>query len=391
MVAADMDSLESLRLRTPHGTVPLGFVRQFGFVYLIARARSAQWPVELLRTGRAELVIREENAVGTAELITVRDDREKILGLFRAKYGPEAFSRWYENPARVIRVDLDRGSPTPSVGESRGTSAYYSWLTAEFDNVADDYDRHITGNRINLLLRNRSLAVLERRFANARRILEIGCGSGMETLPLLEAGHEVTAVDISGRMLDTVRHKAERAGVSERLTTRELAARNLPTMAEDGGAGPFDAAFSTFGALNCEPDLAPIPGALYRLLKPDAPFVTAVYNRWCLFELMGYSLTFQPGRAFGRVHNPVPVGASRFCVDVFAHSVGDFERLFRAGFRRERLEAVPIVLPPSDLVQYADRFERHFDLLAAWDARLGRRWPLNRFGDHFLITFVRRS
>jgi SAM-dependent methyltransferase len=356
-------------------------------VYLVARARSAQWPVEVLRNGVAELTLPEGAARGTPTLVTVPGERERILGLFRAKYGPEAFARWYERPARVLRVALDGGPPAAGAG----TASYYAWLEAEFDNVADDYDHHITGNRMNLLLRDRSLAVLTSRFRDAHRILEIGCGSGMETLPLLEQGHEVVAVDISSRMLATVQRKAESAGLAQRFTGRELAAHDLGRLVDDGFAGTFDAAFSTYGALNCEPDLAPVPPALFRLLKPGAPFVTAVYNRWCLFELLGYSLTFQERRAFGRRQNPVRVGGSRFCVDVYAHSVRDFEQIFRSGFDLERLEGVPVFLPPSDLVTYADRFSRHFDRLAAWDAAFGRRWPFNHFGDHFLMTFARRS
>jgi SAM-dependent methyltransferase len=353
-------------------------------VYLVARSRAALWPVDLLRTGRAELELPAETAVGTPTLVTDPEERARILGLFRTKYGPEAFARWYEAPSRVLRIALDGGAA--SVGP--GSAAYYAWLQAEFDNVADDYDRHITGNRINLLLRNRSLSLLRERLAGCARILEIGCGSGMETLPLLEEGHEVTAVDISARMLGTVRRKAEAARVGGRLTTREMAARDLGRLAEEGAG--FDAAFSTYGALNCEPDLSGIPAALGRLLPPGAPFITAVYNRWCLFELAGYSLRLRPGRALGRRRNPVPVGASRFCVDVYAHSVADVERLFDPFFRLERLEAVPVLLPPSDLVGYADRFDRHFDRLAAWDAALGRRWPLNHLGDHFLMSWVRR-
>jgi SAM-dependent methyltransferase len=377
-------SLEALKLRTPEGAVPLGFAREDRVVYLVARSRSARWPVDLLREGRAELALPGETAVGTPTLVTSREERQRVLRLFESKYGPEAFARWYENPARVLRVALDGGRNEPGPG----SPAYYAWLEAEFDNVADDYDRHITGNRINLLLRNRSLAVLQERFANAPEVLEIGCGSGMETLPLLGEGHRVTAVDISAGMLATVRRKAEQAGVSDRLTTREMAARDLGRLVEEGAR--FDAAFSTYGALNCEPDLAALPGALAQLLQPNAPFVTAIYNRWCLFELAGYSLSLQPARAFGRRKNPVRVGASRFCVDVFAHSVAEFDRLFTPYFRRERLEAVPVLLPPSDLVGYANRFDRHFDQLAGWDAALGRRWPLNRLGDHFLMTWVRR-
>lgn len=378
---------DALGVLTPRGVVPLGFVRREDQVFLVATDRSAQWPVEILRRGVAELRLPEGPAHGAAVLLSDPADRRAALELFRQKYGPELYERWYARAARVLRVSLV-SSPSPI---RDGSGRYYDWLASEFDNVAEEYDRHILGNRMNRLLRDRSLAVLQPLFRGRPRLLEVGCGSGMETMPLLRAGHEVVAVDISDRMLAVTRGKAEAEGLGARLTTVCRPARELPRLLEQFGPGSFDAAYSTYGALNCEPDLSALPGALHQLLRPGAPFVAGVYNRWCLFETVGYSATLQPRRAFGRRTNPVPVGASRFCVDVFAHSVADLERLFAPSFSVERVEGVPVLLPPSDLTAYAEKFSRHFDRLARGDAWLGRRWPFNRLGDHFLMTLVRRG
>jgi SAM-dependent methyltransferase len=384
--ARGMAPARNLELETAGGSVPLGFAAEGSTVYLIARERSARWPVAALREGVARVRIGSDRTSGPIELITDPDAKERVLGLFRQKYGEDQFARWYDHPARILR--LRSGAPYSSRG---GAVSYYDWLSAEFDNVADDYDHHITGNRINLLLRNRSLAQLRRTFAGSRSLLEIGCGSGMETLPLLVDGHELLCVDISGRMLETVRSKAQAAGVAERLRTRKLRAAELGSLLPDLGEAAFDGGYSTYGALNCEEDLAPIPRALHALLRPEGRFVAGVYNRWCLFEVVGYALSGQPGRAFGRTHRPVPVGSSRFCVDIFAHSPSDFRRLFAPWFADERVEAIPVILPPSDLVGYAEKFSRHFDRLARWDRSVGTRWPLRDLGDHFLMTFARRE
>jgi SAM-dependent methyltransferase len=379
----------SLRVRTASGTLPLGYARDGLELFLIARDRAARWPIEILRNGRAELLLPEGQRSGTAELVADQPSQARILARFLAKYGPDQFARWYEHPARIVRVHLD--APGAAAGRSGGATPYYDWLEREFDNIADDYDHHITGNRMNRLLRDRSLGWLRPRFEGRRRILEVGCGSGMETIPMLRAGHSIVAVDISERMLAVVERKAAAEGRSGQLTTRRLRARDLGRLLEEFGPESFEAAYSTYGALNCEPDLRPIPAALRTLLPLGAPFVAGVYNRWCLFELAGYGLTLNPHRALGRATNPVLFGSSRFCVDVYAHSVGDFDRLFAPAFRRERVEGVPVFLPPSDLVKYAEKFSRHFERLSAADAWLSRRWPWNRLGDHFLMTFVRAS
>jgi len=374
-----------LELELPSGPLPLGFARGPDSLYLVARDRAARWPTQVLRSGFARVRLNDRPTGGSARLVTDPEERSRILALFLARYGRPEFDRWYANPARVLEVVIDR--PV----ELRAPEARYrAWLEAEFDNVARDYDRHITGNRINRLLRDRSLAELRRSFRQARRLLEVGCGSGMETLPLLREGHELVCVDISARMLDVVREKARAEGLQERLETVHIAAAELPQLVVRYGHGRFDGAYSTYGALNCEADLGPIVSSLADLLPPGAPFVAGVYNRFCVFELLGYGLTGQWRRATARTRHPIPVGTSRFCVDVFAFSTSEFRARFDPWFLVERLEGVPVLLPPSDLVNLTERWRNGFDRFARLDRTVAGRWPFRLLGDHFLMTLRRR-
>ena len=372
-------SHEALLLEGSGGSVPLGFVGEGDKIHLVAREGTARWPVDLLRSGEARLRLADGPHRGVPRLIVEPKERERVLALFLAKYGPKQYRAWYENPRRVLTVEP---------GPPRTGDQYFGWLQSEFDNIAEDYDHHITDNRMNRLLRDRSLALLGPLFHDSPRLLEIGCGSGMETIPMLRAGHSIVAVDISEKMLDVVRRKAEAAGLGDRFTGVRAKASDLPDLLQKL-SGPFDGAYSTYGALNCEPDLRPIAPAIAHLLPPGRRFVAGVYNRWCLFELLGYGMTFQWERALGRRVNPVPVGASRFCVDTYAYSVPEFVGHFRSGFRLERLEGVPVFLPPSDLTSYSEQFGRRFAQLAAMDRTIGGWWPLSTLGDHFLAVLRR--
>ena len=379
-------SLEPLSLRTDGGPVPLGFVMETRQLYLVARRREALWPVDILRRGHASATLPGgAELVGRSALIVDPVERDRVLGLFREKYGPRDFDRWYNQPARIVRIELDT-HPGPG-----STDPYDAWIESEFDNIAEEYDRHILSNPTNRLLRDRSLARLRTVFSDARALLEVGCGSGIETLSLLQDGHEVTAVDVSDRMLEVVRRKAREAGVAERLRCVHLRARDLGKLAKETGGSPFDGAYSTYGAMNCEPDLRPVVEGLAQLLPPGRALVAGIYNRWCGFEAAAYLLSLRFDRAAGRWRNPVRVGASRFCVDVFSFSVAEFRRVCAPEFRVARVEGVPVVVPPSDLSPYIQKLSRHFDTWVRWDLRLGRRWPLKYLGDHFLMTLVRRS
>jgi ubiquinone/menaquinone biosynthesis C-methylase UbiE len=385
-VGGDAECQAHLELIRPVGPVPLGYVRGPAEFWLVAQERSTVWPSEVLRAESITVRCEGEILTGRAELITDPIEKDRVLRLFLLRYGERQFERWYSHPSRIIRVRPIAGEPAGNPVER-----YRSWLAAEFDNVADTYDQHVTDNRVNRLLRDRSLAELRRAFRSAHFLLEIGCGSGMETLPLLADGHEVLCVDISERMLGVVREKAHAAGHSESLRTFRLSAGQLARLSDVLDDRVFDGAYSTYGAMNCEAEIGAVPAALYRLLTPGAPFVAGVYNRWCLFELVGYGLSGRWRRALARTRSPIRAGNSRFGVDILTYSAREFQTIFDPWFQRERLEAVPAILPPYDLDRYVERFGRRWDALARLDFSLAVRWPLRSLGDHFLLTFSRRQ
>ena len=367
------------------GTVPLGFAEDSEAVYLVAPGKVGRVADRGPPSRECELRLPQGRASGPAELVTQPEQRELILDLFRTKYGPERYARWYEHPSRVLRVRTSVRVPTAAGAEPH----YYEWLQSEFDNVADDYDHHITGNRMNRLLRDRSLARLRPMFRDSRALLEVGCGSGMETLPLLREGHEILAVDISDRMLEVVRKKAHAEGLSERPRTRHPAARELGSLQKELGDGAFDGAYSTYGALNCEPDLTGIPGAFHALLQPDAPLLLGIYNRWCLFELLGYSISMQGAERSDGGGIRLRAGASRFCIDV----VRVLRRRLPTVVREDLRGGIPrrsTRAPPSIRPHHLCREIRLPLSPARGIGRVGGPGgALNSLGDHFLMTLRR--
>ncbi|HLM91569.1 MAG TPA: methyltransferase domain-containing protein [Thermoplasmata archaeon] len=375
---------EHLGLHIGARSIPLAYVREGSHLWLVGQYGASSWTVEILRAGAATVDLPNGTQDGQCRLVADPEGRARVLSLFREKYGSGRVDGWFRPAGRVIEVSF--GVPAdPSVS---APTRYYGWLEAEFDSIAAEYDHHILDNRINRMLRDRSLRFMRATFRPRGRLLEIGCGSGTETLELLSDGHEVLAVDISTAMLETVQKKATARGLDAGLTTRKLRAGQVGQLIESEGRASFQGIYSTYGALNCEPDLSTLPSALHALLHPEGRFVAGVFNRWCAFEMVVYSLLGRRRRAFGRRETPVAVEASRFCVDAFAYSVPEFARLFRPPFRLERVEGVPVVLPPSDHARYVEMLSPHFSTLARWDAELGRHFPFSWLGDHFLASFV---
>ena len=92
-----------------------------------------------------------------------------------------------------------------------------------YDSLAPDYDREQFHSGVSLARRREMEIVLPRLreiFTGTGRVLEVGAGTGLYSLPLAGLCRELVAVDVSGRMLARLRAKAESSGRTNIRTVR---------------------------------------------------------------------------------------------------------------------------------------------------------------------------
>src|SRR5205807_7417985 len=161
-----------------------------------------------------------------------------------------------------------------------------------------------------------SVRVLRNLYPPGSRVLELRCGTGLETIPLVESGVNVVAVDIAGKMLADLERKANSASLARRVADRKGLLSDLSEIVSEFGTGSFDGAFSHFGALNCEPSLNGLPEALHELVKPAGTLSLGVLNRTTLLELVWFSATWRPRRGLARLGTTLTAARSHFGVAV---------------------------------------------------------------------------
>ena len=107
-------------------------------------------------------------------------------------------------------------------------------------------------------------------------VLELAVGTGRLAIPLAEAGHLVTGVDLDPAMLDRARRRAAGTAGSDRLTLVEadLVGLRLPD------AGRFGLAFIALNSLLVLPSRAAQQAALQALADHLAPGGLAVVDIW---------------------------------------------------------------------------------------------------------------
>lgn len=112
---------------------------------------------------------------------------------------------------------------------------------------------------------------------SGKRVLEIGCGIGTDTINFARAGAQVTAVDLSSRSLDLARQRANVFGLAERITFIEADAEQL---SERVPALPYDLVYS-FGVIHHTPHPARVLQQIRaHYAGPQTTLRLMVYYRW---------------------------------------------------------------------------------------------------------------
>ncbi|HJU25734.1 MAG TPA: methyltransferase domain-containing protein, partial [Rhodanobacteraceae bacterium] len=96
-----------------------------------------------------------------------------------------------------------------------------------FDSVAADYDGP-RGNNVLIRRMRRALwnAVRDDLPAGSR-LLDLGCGTGIDAVAFARRGYRVTATDWSPRMVERTRARAEHAAIPSRIDVRHVGIQEL--------------------------------------------------------------------------------------------------------------------------------------------------------------------
>lgn len=243
------------------------------------------------------------------------------------------------------------------------------------------------GNTVFSYYRRISLAMLLDAFKEGDRLLELGGGTGEEAATLAQRGIRVLLTDVSPSQVESAKKRARGQGLEHMLDARVVPIERIGELQEEFGAGSFDGAFSSFGALNCVPDIEMLPSRLHHLVKPGGRFVCSVMNSPCGWEVLSGLATLRPYLAFRRIGACTAgidgVRDARFTVRYF--TIAGLVDIFGRYFDIERAEDHPLLPPP-----YLDGVFRHLDGYLAWASRRGDG-ALRGLGDHTFITMKRRN
>lgn len=265
-----------------------------------------------------------------------------------------------------------------------------------FDALAASYDDGFSRTSLGQRLRARVWARLDAAFPAGARVLELGCGTGEDALHLASRGVSVVATDASAPMVEATRAKADASGLGARVETRLLSFEQLSLSPALSGspspvpgslpAGPFDGAFSDFGAVNCAGDLAALGRALAGLLRPGAPLLLVVMGPTVPWEWAWGLLHGRPRHAFRRLK---PGGVPWRGVTVRYPAPSALAASLSPAFSLRSLSAVGALLPPTEAGAWLGRHPALLERLDRWGSRVEEVLPFPWLSDHYLAELVR--
>lgn len=261
---------------------------------------------------------------------------------------------------------------------------------AAFDRLAPSYDALVSGDSFQHQ-RAQTHAAFRRWIKPGFRVLEIGCGTGLDTVFFAHLGARVVACDPSAEMLGRTRRRIAAAAAGDRVGLLSCGLQELPQFlaALDRDEG-FDAVVSNFGALNCVPSLEALGVVGCRHLRPGGAMIIGLIGRTCLWETIYFTARGQRDKAARRraAHAVVPVAGVE--VPTFYHRRTDLHACLGQGFRLEGAVGIGVAVPPPYLEPRWQRLPGVLRRAAIGVDRVTAAWPLlNQLGDHTLTRWVK--
>lgn len=218
-------------------------------------------------------------------------------------------------------------------------------------------------------------------------LLELNCGTGIDSVFFASQGHTVMATDNAPGMLTQLDAKRKKLGLEEKIKTQKCSFNNLETL----GAQKFDYAFSNFGGLNCSPDLGKILRDMDALLLPGGYFSFVIMPVVCPWEMLmifkGYFKT--AFRRFGKNGTSAHLEGMHF--QCYYYNPDYVINTLKRDYTLMSLKGLSITVPPPFIEGFMDKHPSLFSRLERIENRIWDKAPFNRWCDHYIITMQKAA
>jgi SAM-dependent methyltransferase len=253
---------------------------------------------------------------------------------------------------------------------------------AAFDQLAAEYDADFTDTPLGNALRGIVWLRMDHAFAGARRVLDLGCGTGEDAVRLASRGTRVVAVDASADMVRVAAEKVRRRACGDRVQFHCLPMERLGEVL-DGQS--FDGTLSNFGALNCVADLPALARDVAMRLEPGAHLVWVLMGRYVPWEWAWFLARADTKRAWRRMRGNVLWRD----LTIRYPRPREVEAVLKPFFRIDSVRPLGFALPPSYAAGWLNRHPRALAALNRIEGMGHALSSLASCADHYIVEATR--
>ena len=254
-----------------------------------------------------------------------------------------------------------------------------------FDPLAAGYD-DVANSALGVYYRHRVAQIVDRHIPQNARILDLGCGTGIDAARLADAGHEVVAIDGSTEM---VAKTEQRLSGKEHVEVRH---QDLETIDQSSIKGPFHLVLSNFGVVNCCRDLPRFGRWLASVIDESGSLILVTMAPICPPELLQGLLTGNRALLTRRRSSGGAGGSASYVgIPVRYFSATGLVRELGAGFVLDDARALGVVLPTFEQRRLVEDRPKLLRWLGAADRMLGSPMVGMATGDHHVAVIGQGS
>ncbi len=250
---------------------------------------------------------------------------------------------------------------------------------ATFDAHAGDYDT-VALSFVGREYRNRVHAVVAPLVDSASRVLDLGCGTGIDTVWISTIVDHVDAIDPSPEMIEVATDRTRAAG------NVKVALGAIESVA---GHGPFDLVLANFGAINCVLSLESAGRHIEQCLAPGGHAVLVTMPHVSPVERLA-ALMRRNRELWGRRSNgPTNIAGYQGLAIIYSNASQLADHL--PGLELVSAESLGMVLPGFEQRGLVEDRPRLGAALAWLDRRLGPVGGRLGWGDHVIAVFQKAA
>ena len=213
-------------------------------------------------------------------------------------------------------------------------------------------------------------------------LLELNCGTGIDSLFFAKSGFQVLATDNAPGMLAQLDSKIEKYGLKEKIRTGRYSFNEL----EQLRGQQFDYIFSNFSGLNCTEDLGKVLRDVDPILKSGGHFTFVIMPKTCPWELiMMLKGDFKMARRRYK-KNGTSAHIEGVYFTCYYYNPSFVLKELAGKFKLRSLKGLAAFVPPPFIEDFPEKHPAAFSILEGIENRLSSTWPFNQWCDQYAIT-----